>query len=259
MNIGASTSNLYPMLTEDALACLLKLDFRSIEVFINTESEAEPVFSRSLRRQAEAVGASIHSLHPYVSGTEPYLLFSAYERRFRDGLKIYERIFQSAAEMGASFVIMHGDKANGILPVEESIGRFETLYDLGRQYGVTLAQENVFRFRSSDNAYLRAMRNLLGDKAHFVLDFKQCVRCGHTVEEVMDAMGPSIVHVHISDQDEDHDCLLPGRGRLDYPVLFHRLKSCGFDGTLMLELYRCNFQNPEDLADGRRKLEEFVW
>lgn len=259
MNIGASTSNLYPMLTEDALACLLKLGFDSIEIFINTESEAEPAYSRSLRRQAEAAGAVIHSLHPYVSGTEPYLLFSAYERRFRDGLKIYERIFQSAAEMGASFVVMHGDKANGILPVEESIGRFETLYDLGRQHGVTLAQENVFRFRSSDNAYLRAMRKQLGDKAHFVLDFKQCVRCGYTVEDVMEAMGPHIVHVHVSDQDEVHDCLLPGHGRLDYAALFHRLKSYGFDGTLMLELYRCNFQIPEDLADGRRKLEEFAW
>ena len=259
MNVGASTSNLYPMLTEDALACLLKMEFRNIEVFINTESEAEPAFSRSLRRQAETAGANIRSLHPYISGTEPYLLFSAYERRFHDGLKIYEKIFQSANEMGASLVVMHGDKVNGVLPVAESIGRYEILFDLGQQYGVTLAQENVFRFRSSDNAYLRSMRDQLGDKAHFVLDFKQCVRCGHTVEEVMDAMGDAIVHVHVSDQDEKHDCLLPGPGRLDYAALFRRLKTYGFSGTLMLELYRCNFHIPEDLADGRRKLEEFVW
>ena len=84
---------------------------------------------------------------------------------------------------------MHGDRQDSVLPMEESISRFEELYDCGVRYGVRLAQENVVRFRSSDNAYLRAMRDRLGEKAHFVLDLKQAVRCGHTLDDVIEAMG----------------------------------------------------------------------
>lgn len=137
MRIGASTANLYPALTEKALDTLLTLGFREVEVFLNTESEAEPDYLRQLRRAADRAGARIRSLHPYISGTEPYLLFSAYDRRLQDGLKIYAKLFRAAQLLGAELVVMHGDKLGGILPVEESVARFERLYDLGRTYGVT--------------------------------------------------------------------------------------------------------------------------
>ena len=42
IEIGASTANFYPDLTENALDTLLDLGFRTLEVFINTESELEP-------------------------------------------------------------------------------------------------------------------------------------------------------------------------------------------------------------------------
>ena len=49
IRIGASTANLYPLETERALDCLLELGFRELEVFLNTESEAEETFIRRLR------------------------------------------------------------------------------------------------------------------------------------------------------------------------------------------------------------------
>ena len=250
MVIGASTSNLYPMLTEDSLDMLLKLGFRELEVFINTESEAALPFARMIRQHADRFGARIRSLHPYISGTEPYLLFSTYDRRYQDGLNIYSHIFEAAAEMGAEIVVMHGDRAGGVLSVEDSISRFESLYNLGQTFGMVLAQENVVRFRSSDNDYLRAMRQQLGKNAHFVLDVKQCKRCGHSLDSVIEAMGTSIAHVHISDHDTEHDCLLPGTGKIDYPHMFQQLHQVNFQGAMMLELYRSNFASPEDLVVG---------
>lgn len=110
MYVGASTANFYPMITEDSLDLLLKLGFRDIEVFINTQSEAKPDFIARLRERADNGGARIRSLHPYLSGTEPYLIFSAYERRFQDGLRLYDEIFRAAMQLGASYVIMHGDR-----------------------------------------------------------------------------------------------------------------------------------------------------
>ena len=71
---------------------------------------------------------------------------------------MYKPLFEAAARLQAPYVVMHGDRLGGVLPVEESIGRFEQVYDLGQTFGVRLLQENVVRFRSSDNDYLRAMR-----------------------------------------------------------------------------------------------------
>ena len=46
--------------------------------------------------------------------------------------------------MGAAFVILHGDRREGVLSVEESIARFETVYDLGQEYGVTFSAKKMW-------------------------------------------------------------------------------------------------------------------
>lgn len=255
---GASTANFYPELTEDSLDRLLALGFRHIEVFFNTESETALDYLRELKGKIEAAGASITSIHPYLSGTEPYLLFSQYERRYRDGLRQYERLFEAAAYLGAPYVVMHGDRREGVLPAEESIGRFEGVYDLGSTYGVTLLQENVVRFRSSDVAYIRQMRRQLGDKAHFVFDFKQCRRSGYTPAEVIDAMGDRVAHVHLSDGTAEKDCLPPGKGTADLRKVLSSLKQQGFDGAVILELYRTNFRKPEELWESMQHLQALL-
>ena len=123
---------------------------------------------------------------------------------------------------------------------------------------MTLAQENVNRFRSSDLDYIRAMRAQLGEKAHFVLDVKQCRRCGLSPFAMAEAMGDKIVHVHVSDQSGEKDCLIPGRGNTDFKRLFSLLRSSGFNGTAMLELYRSNFDAPEELLEGWDFLENIL-
>ena len=256
MDIGASTSNLYPRPTEEALDTLLGLGFRTLEVFVNTESETVPHFVKELRRRADGMGGKILSLHSYTSGIDPFLLFSAYRRRYEDGLEHYRHIFAAAALAGARYVVVHGDKAGGVLPEEEIFARYAHLYDLGRAEGVTLLQENVVQFRSGDPAFLRRMRTALGKKARFVFDIKQCARCGLEPAAVLNAMGDGLRHVHISDQGEEGDCLLPGKGTDDYPTLYRQMASNGFHGSWIMELYRQNFGDPIELAEGRRYLEK---
>ena len=258
MTIGASTSNLYPLPTEEALSALLSLGFRTLEVFINTESEATPSFAGELRRRAEAGGGRILSLHSYTSGTDPYLLFSAYRRRFEDGKEHYRRLFETASLTGARYVILHGDRQEGVLPEEEVFARVEELYDLGQEQGVLLLQENVVRFRSAEIGYIRRMRDALGEKANFVFDIKQCARCGLEPSAVIGAMGDALRHVHISDQAAGRDCLIPGRGTNDYASLLRQMKANGFSGDWIIELYRENFHSMEDFTEGRRFLEKIT-
>ena len=257
MNIGASTSNFYPLSTEESLDTVLNAGFRTTEIFFNASSELAPAFVDELRRRADAAGATVVAVHPYTSFMEPHFLFSVYERRAEDMLEEYKREFEAAARLGASFLVLHGDRENGALPVEQSLERYERLYDLGQTFGVRLAQENVVRYRSADLAYLQAMRDTLKEKAAFVLHVKQCGRCGLPIEKVADAMGDHIVHVHVSDHDGIRDCLPPGQGTFDYTRLFSLLNERRYDGALMLELYRSNFKDERDLLAAAEFLRTF--
>ncbi len=250
MQPGISTANLYPFPIEEALSALGGMGAEVTEVFVNTVSELTPSFAADLRARAADIGVSIRSLHSYTSCFEPYMLFSAYERRFLDGLEVFKPIYEAAASMGASYVVLHGDRDGGVLPEEESIARYERLYDLGRTFGVTLLQENVVRFRACSPDFVRAMRTQLGEKAQFVLDFKQCRRSGVAVADMIDAMGDAIRHVHISDADETHDCLMPGTGCEDLTTPLRLLKERGYDGAVIIELYRHNFDKLSELKCG---------
>lgn len=258
MEIGISTANLYPMRTEESLEQLLRSGFHTIEIFVNTESEVEPSYVREIKQKTDACGAHILAIHPYTSGIEPYLLFSSYTRRFEDGLKHYEHIYEAAALWGASYVILHGDKEGGVLSVEDSLGRFEKLYDLGKSYGITLLQENVVHYRASQILYIQEMRRSLKEKANFTFDLKQCRRCGLKPADVIYAMGKGLRHVHISDQDAGKDCLLPGRGTADYRGLLNTMRSVGFTGDWIIELYRSNFNSILDLQESCKYLKNII-
>ncbi len=258
MQIGISTANLYPMAIEDALSSLGGMGAQTAEVFVNTVSELSPSFTAMMTSRAEDIGVSIRSLHSYTSCFEPYMLFSQYERRFEDGLTVFSPIFEAAANMGASYVILHGDRDPGILSVEESVARFERLYDLGQTFGVTLLQENVVRFRACRPEFVSDMRRLLGEKAQFTFDFKQCRRTGVPFKEMIDAMSGAIRHVHISDSDFTHDCLMPGAGNEDLASTLRALKASGFDGAVIIELYRHNFDKIDELSQGVSHLRQIL-
>lgn len=258
MVIGASTSNFYPLPIEESLDTVLAAGFRHIEIFLNAPSEADPSFVDELKRRCDAAGASVSALHPYSSFMEPFFLFSPYQRRADDGFELYKPMFEAAARLGAPFLILHGAKPLGQMSDAQLIERYEKLYDLGMSYGVVTAQENVAKFSSAELPYLQTMKTKLGEKAKFVFDFKQTGRCGLAPEQVIKTMGDGIVHVHISDRDAHRDCLPPGLGERDFLPLLQTLKSAGYDGVLMLELYRSNFDSVDDLIRARAFLEEIT-
>ncbi|MFA9381939.1 MAG: sugar phosphate isomerase/epimerase family protein, partial [Acetanaerobacterium sp.] len=131
------------------------------------------------------------------------------------------------------------------------------LYELGRSYGVFVAQENVVRCRSHSAQFIGEMRSALGEDVRFVLDTKQAVRAGQDLFEMVDAMGERLLHVHLSDHSERGDCLPVGSGTLDIKRLLNALKTVGFDENVIMELYRENFDEPEELMVSLKTLEYF--
>ena len=110
MHIGVSTACLYPMETERSLDTLLSLGFRRFELFLNCFSEVKEDYVRSLRERLETSGAQALSVHPFTSAFENMLFFSDYARRTEDGLTLYRDYFRAANLLGASILVLHGQR-----------------------------------------------------------------------------------------------------------------------------------------------------
>lgn len=249
MQLGVSTSCFFPLETEKALTRLGQAGVTHAELFLNTLCESEPAFIRQLQKICQTYGISVPALHPFTSGMETLYFASAYPRRVADGIKLYRRLFECTTLLGAHIFTMHGEAKNNPGDFSYYCENFAKLSEIAAaDYDITLCQENVVRCKCGSSDTIRRMRELLGDQVHFTLDVKQAVRSGEDVFEMLDAMDSNVAHVHISDHTVTQDCLPPGRGEMDYPAFFRRLQQLGFDGSVILELYRENFSSDEELT-----------
>lgn len=250
MQFGISSACFYPQDILESIKLLAEKNVKALEIFANTESEITPSFAKEIKNITDYYNIAIDSIHPFTSGYEYIMIFSDYKKRFADAVEFYKRYYSFANELGAKLVVLHGDKRfanNGGIPDEEYFERYYKLAQAGRAMGVTLAQENVNLFRSQSPDFLRKMREYLNDKVDFVFDIKQAVRSGNNPYEVCKAMDNRIIHLHINDNNSNNDCMLPGTGEMDYNKIFSQLRSQSFNGTAVIEVYRKNFENVEQL------------
>ena len=91
MQVGVSTSCLFPLETEKALIKIGEMGIDRAEIFLNSPSEAKPEFAKLLRKIADDYGIKLSAVHPYCSETEGMTFFGNYPRRFDDGIEEYRR------------------------------------------------------------------------------------------------------------------------------------------------------------------------
>lgn len=261
MDFGISSASFYPQLTEVTVRQLGERGVTCAEVFLNTLSELEPGYLKELRRTADAGGVRVVSLHPFTCAFEPFMLFTHYERRFEDAVEWHRRYFEAANLLGASVFVFHGDKWRGpegrpVCPDEEYFERFARLRDLGKEFGVVVAQENVERCRSRDVDFLRRMIRYLDGDAALVFDNKQAVRSGVRWEDYLRELGGHVAHVHISDNGPAGDCLPLGEGTLELSAMLQALRGQGFDGAVIVELYGEYMESGEPVYESLSRLRE---
>jgi sugar phosphate isomerase/epimerase len=260
MNCGISTACLYPMETEKSLSNLISMQFKLFEIFFNTYCEIQPDYLKKLNKMLKEYNCSVKSIHPFTSGFETALLFSDYHRRYLDGLEFYKHYFEAAQLLGAKIFVLHGqrDYAHGRISEEEYLNRYAELYELGKKNGVIVAQENVNAFRAEDPNFVSRLRKYTNDNCSFVFDIKQAVRAGVDPFQMCEAMGERIVHVHINDNKDAADCLLPGEGTMDYPKLMRQLEGFHYNGDFIIEVYRHNFESSSQLSHAKKVVETLV-
>lgn len=256
MQYGISTASLYPMLTEDVMALFAQRQIPYCEIFFNTISELSPDYVRALRETADRSGVRVLSAHPFTCAFEPFMLFTAYERRFRDGIEWHKRYFDAMNILGASIFVFHGDRKQGALPDTEYYERFAVLRDLGKRFGITVAQENVERCKSCSPAFLKEMIRYLDGDVSLVFDNKQARRAGVDCISFIEQFAAHICHVHISDYTNDCDCAPVTENSPHVAGILRTLQKHGYSGGVVTELYRSMLQKDEDVFLSYRNLAE---
>lgn len=171
---------------------------------------------------------------------------------------MYRGFFESMNELGAKIFVLHGAILSSKCPPEHYLRQFLLLAEAGREYGITVAQENVCYCMSGRLEFLKMMKKELGDYARFVLDLKQTRRSGEDPFDYIKALGSSIVHCHVSDGNDKRDCLPVGEGSFDFPRLIREMSAAGYDGAYIVELYRDNYGDFSVLRESADRLAEIV-
>ncbi len=254
MEVGMSLACFYPMEPERAVNEAAALGIRVCEVFLNTYSELDKGYLRALRDSCDHHGLEVYSVHPFTSFLENYLFFSPYPRRVADATDFYRQYAEAAKILGAQVVNIHGDRGIGLQSVSQYVELIQPLLKLQDQTGIAFSMENVY-YNSVDHPEFTARLRQMAPDVRFTLDIKQAFKGEQDPYVLAEAMGDAVINFHVNDRDEQHFCMLPGQGTVDYPRIGEILKRNGYGGPALIEVYSANFEDKQEIADAKKFLE----
>ncbi len=248
MKVGISTSSLFTRKnTEDALEFLDKSGVKTAEVFLESFCEYNKDFGVFLKSKIKNI--NVHSVHVLTTQYEPQL-YSVNERAKADSFNILEGMLECAKELNAKYYTFHGTarlKKMGININYDRIAKItQEIIDLLATYNLTLAYENVqWCYYNYIGFFNEIRKRTVGLKG--TLDIKQARLSDLSYKDFINEMKGDIVTVHLSDVDENGKMCLPLKGTTDFKDLFSRLKDVGFNGALLLEVYKDDYNNYDEL------------
>lgn len=255
MKVGISLACFYPEHPEEVVSKVSGLGFDLFELFVNTYSELDVSFIKKISKLCEKYDSHIYSLHPFTSALENYMFFSPYDRRIEDSKKLYEKYFEAADYLGAKVINIHGDRGIGLNNFDLYVECLKPLMELSEKYDIIASHENVFFNSVNHPEFIIKLKSALGEKINFTFDIKQANKGGSDPYKVCDAMSGNIVNFHINDFDQDHICMLPGEGTVDYKRVFDTLENSGYRGPAIIEVYSDNYSDINQLKKSKGFLE----
>ena len=256
MRIGISSAVLYPELSEIAIEKLCDVGFEIFEFFYNCDEEISLSFIEKIetfRKKAKFI-----SIHPYTAFAEGVFFFSAYERRTLEAVEKYRHVFSMARKLGIKFFTLHGDRLFGnaaeVSLSDKSAKTLTSLAKIAKEEGITLCLENVSWCKSASPSYIKEVYDKV-ENIGFTLDLKQARRAGVSYEEYINAMGDKILNIHVSDFDDEHDCLLPGNGKFNFLKFKKDIEKINYRGDLLIEVYSDAFSEMKELSASKKFLE----
>lgn len=246
MDIGISTASFYPLDPLSSIDIIADLGFKHIEIFINTQSEFTKEYAKKLNEKLSNYGISVTSIHSYTAAFESLMLFSDYNLRTKDFLEAYNKYFEFSNLVGAKYFTFHGDRTPAMSfcenKLERDIKTYNILADLALDNNIFLAQENVAYCKSASTDFLKTLYSNVKN-LRFTLDFKQAYRADIDIFDYINVMQDKLVNIHANDFDSNSSCKLPGTGTLDFSCVLKSLKSIDYNGNLLIEVYKTDYEN----------------
>ncbi len=250
MKVGISTASLFGrMHTEEAVQFLSENKVPCAEIFLESYCEYKKEYGKLLKTAKG--GMPIHSVHVLTTQFEPQL-YSLNDRAKEDSFELLKGVMEVASLVGAKYYTFHGGARFKKTPFKidfERVGYItQQIIDVCAESGVELAYENVhwgyYNYVGFFSELRKHVKNL---KA--TLDIKQARQSGIDYCEFISEMGRDIATVHLSDIDDSGKMCLPGKGKTNFNDLFSRLNDVGFNGALLLEVYKNDFETYDELFE----------
>lgn len=258
MKTGMSSACFYPLETEKAVRKCGEMGFKNIEIFVNSYCELNSAIRNEIKSISDYYGMKVCSVHPFTSFAESFVFFGSYARRIDDGIEFYKNYFDFASFIGAGLINLHGAKTQYTVNNEEYFNRYARLFEAGKEYGITVSQENVVDYRSQSPVFIKRMSDYLGDNFALTLDLKQCRRAGEKALDFIDAVGEKIKAVHISDYSYNKDCIPPFEGNEDFISIVNALKNKEYNGEYLIELYSNGFDSEEQIITAAERFDKIL-
>lgn len=254
MEIGLSTAGFYPdALTEQAVPFIHELGIKKAEIFLESFSEYTEDFCNIVKDKLDQYGIIPYSVHSLSTQFEPQL-FSVTERQRKDAREIFIRVLKGARLLGAETYVFHGPgvRINTRPKLDYKwIGKIASeLCDIAADYGIKFSWENVYWcWFSFPEFAARIMEHVRSDNLYFTLDIKQAMRSNEDPFLFLKQMGNRLVNVHVCDFDADGNLYLPGQGSFDFNRLHQELHKLGYQGPVILEVYRNNYKHYRNMIE----------
>ena len=129
---------------------------------------------------------------------------------------------------------------------------------LCEKYGVALSLETVEWSTYNRPGVFKELLKYC-PRLFATFDIKQTRISGYPESEYLKETAGHISHVHVSDIDSCGKTCLPGRGTYNFEDLFRRLADTGFNGAVMIEAYKDDYENVEELKTAAVYLEEILY
>lgn len=261
MKVGISTASLFGRLnTEEGVSFLANSGIETAEIFLESFCEYNKKYGKKLKKRKGDL--DINSVHVLTTQYEP-TLYSHNERAKIDSFKLLDNAMACAEKFGAKYYTFHGTARLKKLPFKidyDRVGKITNdIMAITKKHNITLAYENVhWCYYNYIGFFSEIRKRVNGLKA--TLDIKQARLSGIECAEYIKEMGNDIVTVHLSDIDENGKMCLPSpKGTTNYSELFSRLKDVGFDGAMLLEVYKDDYSEYSELFESLEYIKELQY
>jgi len=248
MKLSTATSVFVNYGLPDAVAQVIRAGFEGVDLWGGRphlyRQDHSPAQIRAVRQSLEEAGVAAVSVMPAFF-RYPFSLSSPNDVIRQDTLDYVRACIDNAWQVGAGQVLICPARCLHGQPVDDARARFHDslarLCPLAEAAGLQLSIEVVYaslsEYMCSSADALTTLQALDHDCLRVVLDTGHLNLTGESLEHALDALGPAVAQVHVSDNDgRQQQNGIPGTGTFDFAGLAGQLKRGGYEGYVTVEL-----------------------